>query len=130
MSQGDPVMDAARAGRILGVDPACGLACRPDALRAAYEETRGRGPPLPPPPQARPAMPSAVTIDVPISIEEPSLVVDVAFGEHHEMAREPAGPRDLLDLLAHAGTLCLVHAHDDGSPAGDAGDPQARAKRQ
>lgn len=29
-------MDAARAGRILGVDPACGLACRPDALRAAY----------------------------------------------------------------------------------------------
>jgi serine/threonine-protein kinase len=75
-----------------------------DALRAAFEETRGRAPPLPPP---REPAPSAVTIDVPISIEEPSLVVDVAFGEGHDeaIAKERARTREVIDGLS---TLAVV----------------------
>jgi hypothetical protein len=70
-----------------------------DALRAAYDEVRGRAPPLP---AVRPAQPSAVTIDVPISIEEPSLVVDVAFGERHDeaIARERQRTREVIDGLS------------------------------
>jgi serine/threonine-protein kinase len=75
-----------------------------DALRAAYDETRGLPPVLPPP---RPAVPSAVTIDLPISIEEPSLVVAVAFGERHDeaIAREGARRREVIDGLS---TLSVV----------------------
>jgi serine/threonine-protein kinase len=79
-----------------------------DALRAAYEEARGRRPPLPPP---RPAAPSAVTIDVPISIEEPSLVVDVAFGDRHDeaIARERQRTREVIEGLS---SLSIVVAPD------------------
>jgi serine/threonine-protein kinase len=58
-----------------------------EALRAAYEEERRRPPPL----QQRPSQQSShPTIDVPVHYEpdEPSLVVDVAFGEHHDEALE------------------------------------------
>ena len=75
-----------------------------DALRAAYDEVRGRTPPLPP---VRAPEPSAVTIDVPISIDEPSLVVDVTFGEHHDeaIARERQRTREVIDGLS---TLSVV----------------------
>lgn len=78
------------------------------ALRAAYEESRGLRPPLPPP---RPAAPSAVTIDVPISVDEPSLVVDVAFGEHHDEAieKERQRTREVIDGLS---SLSIVIAPD------------------
>jgi serine/threonine protein kinase len=79
-----------------------------EALRAAYDESRGRlmvPPPVPDP------VPSAVTIDVPISIEEPSLVVDVAFGEHHDQAilRERQRTREVIDGLS---SLSVVVATD------------------
>jgi serine/threonine-protein kinase len=57
-----------------------------EALRAAYEEERHRPPPLAPssPSQSHP------TIDMSAhhGAEEPSLVVDVAFGDHHDEALE------------------------------------------
>ncbi len=78
------------------------------ALRAAYDEARGHQPPLPPP---RPAVPSAVTIDVPISIEEPSLVVEVAFGDRHDeaIARERQRTREVIEGLS---SLSIVVAPD------------------
>ncbi len=84
-----------------------------DALRAAFEETRGRAPALPLPP-ARDPMPSAVTIDVPISIEEPSLVVDVAFGDHHDeaIARERQRTREVIDGLSSLSILVSPEATD------------------
>jgi serine/threonine protein kinase len=71
-----------------------------DALRAAYEETRARPPPLPP---ARAPQVSADTIDVPISVQEPSLVIDVAFGDHHTeaIARERQRTREVIDGLSN-----------------------------
>ena len=79
-----------------------------DALRAAYDETRGVVPPLPPP---RDPAPSAVTIDVPISVEEPSLVVDVAFGNQHQqaIARERQRTREVIEGLS---SLSIVVASD------------------
>ena len=78
------------------------------ALRAAYDEARGQRPPLPP---ARPAVPSAVTIDVPISVEEPSLVVEVAFGDRHDeaIARERQRTREVIEGLS---SLSIVVAPD------------------
>ena len=74
------------------------------ALRAAYEESRGRSA------QAMPAVrqqqASASTIDVPISVgeaeEESSLVIDVAFGEHHDeaIAKERQRTREVIEGLS------------------------------
>jgi eukaryotic-like serine/threonine-protein kinase len=76
-----------------------------DALRAAYDEARGRpAPPAAPP--ARPAMPSVVTVaEIPISVgevEPQSLVVDVAFGDHHDeaIARERRRTREVIEGLS------------------------------
>jgi eukaryotic-like serine/threonine-protein kinase len=74
-----------------------------DALRAAYDECRTRPHAASPTPAARPLMPSAVTLDVPISVEEPpSLVVDVAFGDHHDeaIARERQRTREVIEGLS------------------------------
>jgi serine/threonine-protein kinase len=84
-----------------------------DALRAAYDESRGRTAALPP---AREAVPSAVTIDVPISIEEPSIVVDVAFGDRHDeaIARERARTREVIDGLSSLSIVVSPEATDGG----------------
>jgi hypothetical protein len=72
-----------------------------EALRAAYDEHRNRPPPLP---QARPANTSASSIDVPVHYEpdEPSAVIDVAFGEQHEEAleRERQRTREVIEGLS------------------------------
>jgi serine/threonine-protein kinase len=77
-----------------------------EALRAAYEEQRNRPPPLP---QSRPTQQqqSHHTIDVPVHYDEPdepSLVVDVAFGEHHDEAleRERQRTREVIDGMSGA----------------------------
>ena len=77
------------------------------ALRAAYEESRARPPPMP---TTRPQMPSAESIDIPISVEEPSLVIDVAFGEHHDsaVARERARTREVIEGLSSLGVVVPV----------------------
>ena len=86
-----------------------------DALRAAFDETRGRAPASPLPP-ARAPVPSAVTIDVPISIEEPSLVVDVAFGDHHDeaIAKERQRTREVIDGLSSLSIVVSPDATTDG----------------
>ena len=83
-----------------------------DALRAAYDETRGMAPPRPAPADESP--PSAVTIDVPISIEEPSLVVDITFGEQHDhaIARERQRTREIVDGLSTLSILVATDATD------------------
>ena len=82
-----------------------------EALRAAYEEQRHRPPPLP---QSRPTSPSRETIEVPVHYEadEPSLVVDVAFGEHHEEAieRERARTREVIEGMSGAGIAIASEA--------------------
>jgi len=77
------------------------------ALRAAYEESRARPPPMP---TTRPQMPSAESIDIPISVEEPSLVIDVAFGEHHDsaVARERARTREVIEGLSSLSVVVPV----------------------
>lgn len=71
------------------------------ALREAYEEQRQRPPPLP---LARPQDPSMQTIDVPVHYEpdEPSVVVDVAFGPQHEeeIERERKRTREIIEGLS------------------------------
>jgi serine/threonine-protein kinase len=71
------------------------------ALRAAYDEHRNRPPPLP---QSRPPNTSPSSIDVPVHYEadEPSVVVDVAFGEQHEeaMERERQRTREVIEGLS------------------------------
>jgi len=54
------------------------------------------------------------TIDVPVSVDEPSLVVDVAFGEHHDsaIARERARSREVIEGLS---TLSVKVAFDSKS---------------
>ena len=72
-----------------------------EALRAAYDEHRSRPPPLP---QSRPATSVPSSIDVPVHYEpdEPSAVVDVAFGETHEdaMERERQRTREVIEGLS------------------------------
>jgi len=75
-----------------------------EALRDAYEEQRNRPPPLP---QSRPAQPTAESIDIAVDFvaDEPSLVVDVAFGESHEEAveLERRRTREVIEGLSSAG---------------------------
>ena len=72
-----------------------------EALRAAYDEQRLRPPPLP---QARSIMPTHETIDLPVHYEadEPSVVVDVAFGQQHAEAieRERQRTREVIEGLS------------------------------
>ncbi len=81
-----------------------------EALRDAYEEERRRPPPLP---QSRPPQtPSHPTIDVPVHYEpeEPSLVVDVAFGEHHAEAveLERQRTREIIEGISGAGDIAVA----------------------
>jgi serine/threonine-protein kinase len=72
-----------------------------EALRAAYDEHRSRPPPLP---QSRQPSTSQSSIDVPVHYEpdEPSVVVDVAFGAQHEdaMERERQRTREVIEGLS------------------------------
>jgi eukaryotic-like serine/threonine-protein kinase len=74
-----------------------------EALRAAYEEHRHRPPPLP---TARGPQSSQQSVDVSVdySPDEPSLVVDVAFGAHHDDAleRERQRTREVIDGMSGA----------------------------
>jgi serine/threonine-protein kinase len=84
-----------------------------DALRAAYDESRGR---TTAPSLTESVPPSAVTIDLPISIEEPSLVVDVAFGDHHDeaIARERQRTREVIEGLSQIAVVGAPDATDRG----------------
>ena len=79
-----------------------------EALRAAYEEQRRRPPPLP---QSRPSN-APSTLDVPIQYEpdEPSLVADVAFGEHHaeEVERERQRTREVIEGISGAADVKIA----------------------
>jgi serine/threonine protein kinase len=68
-----------------------------EALRAAYDETR-RHPPVP----DRPADDGPASVPIPVEIEEPSLVVDIAFGDSHEeaLARERIRTLEVIDGLS------------------------------
>jgi hypothetical protein len=72
-----------------------------EALRAAFDEQRRRPPPLA---QSHPLSPGPESVDLPIHFEgdEPSVVVDMAFGEQHEdaMERERQRTREVLEGLA------------------------------
>jgi serine/threonine-protein kinase len=71
-----------------------------EALHGAFDEQRQRRPPLPP---ARAAQVSAPTLDLPVHYDdEPSLVVDVAFGEQHDEAlhRERQRTREVIEGLS------------------------------
>jgi serine/threonine-protein kinase len=77
-----------------------------EALRGAYEETRHHAPQAAPP--ARPPERSRETIDVPVHYEgtpdEPSLVENVAFGDHHAEAveRERQRTREVIEGMSTA----------------------------
>ncbi len=70
-----------------------------DALRKAYEGARAFGGALP---AARAAQPSAVTVDAMIPVDESSLIIDVAFGENHDLAiaRELQRTREVAQALS------------------------------
>ena len=72
-----------------------------EALRAAYDEQRRRPPPAA---QSHGPSPGGDSIDVSVQYEgdEPSIVVDLAFGEQHDeaMERERQRTREVLDGLA------------------------------
>jgi len=74
-----------------------------EALRAAYEEHRNRPPPLP---TAREPQSSQQSVDVPVEYapDEPSLVVDVAFGAQHDdaIARERQRTREVIEGMSGA----------------------------
>ena len=74
-----------------------------EALRAAYEELRNRPPPLP---TGRPPQSSQESVDVQVEYtpDEPSLVVDVAFGEQHADAieRERQRTREVIEGMSGA----------------------------
>jgi eukaryotic-like serine/threonine-protein kinase len=73
------------------------------ALRDAYQEQRERPPPLQ---QTRPQEPTRESIDLPVHYEadEPSIVVDVAFGPQHdeEIERERQRTREVIEGLSGA----------------------------
>lgn len=76
------------------------------AVRAAYDEARRRPPP--PAPQARPASVGEEGLDLSIPfdlVEAPSLVVEVAFGEHHDetIERERRRTREAIEGIAGGG---------------------------
>jgi serine/threonine-protein kinase len=75
------------------------------ALRAAYEESRPRPQAGAPAPESVP--PPSIPLELSFSsfsppAQEPSLIVDVAFGEHHdeELERERRRTRELVDTLS------------------------------
>jgi serine/threonine protein kinase len=74
-----------------------------EALRAAYEEHRHRPPPLP---VARGPQSSQQSVDVSVDYmpDEPSLVVDVAFGAKHDDAieRERQRTREVIEGISGA----------------------------
>jgi hypothetical protein len=71
-----------------------------EAVRAAYDEARRRPPP---PPTARPVAAGAESLEASIAFDlveaAPSLVVEVAFGEHHDEAieRERRRAREVIE---------------------------------
>jgi hypothetical protein len=76
------------------------------AVQAAYEESRDRSSTptqAPPPPSVAPqSIPLELSLTSFVSTsEEPSLVVDIAFGEHHDekIARERRRTRELAEGL-------------------------------
>ena len=78
-----------------------------EGLRAAYDEWRQRLPSVPPARESVP--PRSIPLELSFSSfiapeEEPSLVVDVAFGENHdeELERERRRTRELVDGLAES----------------------------
>jgi serine/threonine protein kinase len=82
-----------------------------EALREAYEEAKR--------PRTAPTVPpvsSVGSVDVPITVEESSLVVDVAFGPQHDaaMERERLRTREVIEGLS---SLSIVVAEEDLSPA-------------
>ena len=70
-----------------------------EAMRGVYRETRGekRGPPPLPPKR-----PAAASVDVPVSVDDPSLVIDVTFGDDHDAAmdRERKRTREVIEGLS------------------------------
>jgi serine/threonine protein kinase len=78
-----------------------------DALHGVYRgltagKPRAVPPPLPLPAKRAAPPPSAQSVDVPISVEDPSLVIDVAFGEEHDaaMERERKRTREVIEGLS------------------------------
>jgi eukaryotic-like serine/threonine-protein kinase len=82
-----------------------------EALRAAFDEQRRRPPPLA---QSQPPSPGPESVDLPIHFEgdEPSVVVDMAFGEQHEdaMERERQRTREVIEGLAGASASAALDA--------------------
>lgn len=76
-----------------------------EALRVAFEETRERAAAVTQP--ARPVAGSAESIDVPIVVDEPSVVVDVAFGPGHDDAIERERKRT-LEVVEGLSSLSVV----------------------
>jgi serine/threonine protein kinase len=81
-----------------------------EALRTAYDATRRPSPP----PHAPPSAPSSIPVSV--EIEEPSLVVDVAFGDSHDeaIARERARTLEVIDGLSSLSIAIAPEALDKG----------------
>ena len=84
-----------RQGRPLAVRARrCSRRCAPPtrSIAAGRRRCRRRGPDAE----------RVVSIDVPITVQEPSPVIDVAFGEHHEeaIARERARTREVIEGLS------------------------------
>jgi serine/threonine-protein kinase len=82
-----------------------------EALRAAFDEQRRRPPPLA---QSHPLSPGPESVDLPIHFEgdEPSVVVDMAFGEQHEdaMERERQRTREVIEGLAGPSASAVLDA--------------------
>ncbi len=75
-----------------------------EALRAAYEEHRHRPPPLPTAARGPQSPEPSVEVSVASAPDEPSLVVDVAFGAQHDDAleRERQRTREVIEGMSGA----------------------------
>ena len=73
-----------------------------EALRAAYDEQRQRPPPLQAAASSSRSSTGSFEIPVDCAGDEPSLVVDVAFGEQHEdaLARERERTREVIEGIS------------------------------
>ncbi len=80
-----------------------------EALRAAYDEHRSRPPPLP---QSRSTSPSSIDLPVHYEPDEPSAVIEVAFGEQHEDAveRERQRTREVIEGLSGPAITIAIEA--------------------
>jgi len=90
------------------------------ALRLAYDETSARPQPASPSPLPTP---SGMTLEIPILVEEPSLVIDVTFGSFHDeaFARERARTREVVQELS--GLSVAVDTERDPILRGRGEDP-------